>query len=459
MGEGRRSSLPARGTRAKRGKPAKGATHIAPLYKRLPHGPHRLGRDEVVLHQRARIHGAMVEAVGEGGYEGTSVRQVIALAGVSRRSFYEQFANKEACFLATFDLIVRRDVHAIAQAYSSSRGPLQTRAEPAFGHVERALRDERSATRLVVVEAQRVGPAGVARLRDATGACEQLLARAFTEARDCSPLPAAVTRCVAGGLHGAASACLRAGAMGHARPAGELMDWVLLFRTLRGTEVAERLSEAVARRSRELAPAYGRGLPSVQEPTRDVRARLMHAALRLATQEDFHELTGPQVADAANLPIDAFCEVFDSRDECYLAALDVIADEMLAIAADAELVSDQWPHAVRRVTADLTRYLADRPLYGRTLAQEACFAGGEAFERVVELWRAIATLLTEGAPRRPAGELTVDAVAGALWHTVRSHALGGRPQVLAALADPLAYAVLTPFIGSREALEAATGPR
>ena len=35
-------------------------TRIAPLYKRLPHGPHRLQRDEVVLHQRTRIHGAMV---------------------------------------------------------------------------------------------------------------------------------------------------------------------------------------------------------------------------------------------------------------------------------------------------------------------------------------------------------------------------------------------------------------
>jgi len=83
-------------------------TPLVPLYKRLPHGPHRLDRTQVIRHQRARIYGAMVEAVASSGYQETSVKQVVALAGVSRRSFYEQFANKQECFLATFDLIAQR---------------------------------------------------------------------------------------------------------------------------------------------------------------------------------------------------------------------------------------------------------------------------------------------------------------------------------------------------------------
>jgi AcrR family transcriptional regulator len=109
-------SLTARGrgkrsTKERTNGPArKPAATIAPIYKRLPHGPHRMERSEVVLHQRARIHGAIIEAVAQNTYEGTSVKQIIGLAGVSRRSFYEQFANKEECFLATFDLIVRRDI-------------------------------------------------------------------------------------------------------------------------------------------------------------------------------------------------------------------------------------------------------------------------------------------------------------------------------------------------------------
>src|SRR3984957_20165449 len=84
------------------------APSSAPLYERLPHGPHRLGVEAVARNQRSRKHGAMIEALATNGYEHTSVKQVVGLAGVSRRSFYEQFANKQECFLARFDLIAAR---------------------------------------------------------------------------------------------------------------------------------------------------------------------------------------------------------------------------------------------------------------------------------------------------------------------------------------------------------------
>ena len=105
------------------------AGRIAPLYKRLPHGPHRLPRAAVIRHQRARIHGAMVEAVAQSGYWGASVKQVIGLAGVSRRSFYEQFANKQECFLATFDLLAGRALRQTVEAYRAVDGGVEERLE------------------------------------------------------------------------------------------------------------------------------------------------------------------------------------------------------------------------------------------------------------------------------------------------------------------------------------------
>src|ERR1035437_5126573 len=79
---------------------------LAPLYHRLPHGPNGMGRAEVARNQRARLYGAMIEGIHERGYDATTVAQVICLAGVSRRAFYEQFCNKEECFLATYDIVV-----------------------------------------------------------------------------------------------------------------------------------------------------------------------------------------------------------------------------------------------------------------------------------------------------------------------------------------------------------------
>jgi AcrR family transcriptional regulator len=52
--------------------------------------------------QRARLLEAMARAVAHKGYAKTTVSDVVALAGVSRRTFYEHFSDKEDCFLATY---------------------------------------------------------------------------------------------------------------------------------------------------------------------------------------------------------------------------------------------------------------------------------------------------------------------------------------------------------------------
>jgi AcrR family transcriptional regulator len=53
--------------------------------------------------QRARLLSAMVAVAGERGAPNATVAQVVAHAGVSRRTFYELFADREECFLAAFD--------------------------------------------------------------------------------------------------------------------------------------------------------------------------------------------------------------------------------------------------------------------------------------------------------------------------------------------------------------------
>ena len=60
----------------------------------------------------------MVEAVAEKGYVRVAVADVIERAGVSRKTFYEQFANKEDCFLAAYDAGVNGLLAAIDDALS-----------------------------------------------------------------------------------------------------------------------------------------------------------------------------------------------------------------------------------------------------------------------------------------------------------------------------------------------------
>ncbi|WP_225731710.1 MULTISPECIES: TetR/AcrR family transcriptional regulator [unclassified Nocardia] len=66
----------------------------------LPKGPHKLDRGTVLASQRLRMFDAVIEVVSEKGYRTATVADVIARAGVSRRTFYEHFADKDACFAA-----------------------------------------------------------------------------------------------------------------------------------------------------------------------------------------------------------------------------------------------------------------------------------------------------------------------------------------------------------------------
>src|SRR6266576_3593372 len=68
--------------------------------RRLPPGPGR-PREDVLAHQRERLFGAMVASVAMRGYRATTVGDLAEISGVSSRTFYDLFPDKEACFLAT----------------------------------------------------------------------------------------------------------------------------------------------------------------------------------------------------------------------------------------------------------------------------------------------------------------------------------------------------------------------
>jgi len=87
--------------------------------ERLPRGPHRLSRKQVENHQRGRILAAMIATAGTKGYGSTTIADITRVARVSRDTFYEQFANKEACFLAAYDATTRELLDEMVAAGTS----------------------------------------------------------------------------------------------------------------------------------------------------------------------------------------------------------------------------------------------------------------------------------------------------------------------------------------------------
>jgi AcrR family transcriptional regulator len=77
----------------------------AGLRAQLPPGRHRLSRDYVRKNQDDRLAAAAIATIAARGFDETTVADVVAAARLSRRTFYQRFENKTACFLATYELI------------------------------------------------------------------------------------------------------------------------------------------------------------------------------------------------------------------------------------------------------------------------------------------------------------------------------------------------------------------
>jgi AcrR family transcriptional regulator len=73
-------------------------------------GTQSLPRAYLVRSERERLLEAMLRVAAAKGYEATTVKDVIEVAGVSEQTFETMFADKEACFLeayeAVFDVLV-----------------------------------------------------------------------------------------------------------------------------------------------------------------------------------------------------------------------------------------------------------------------------------------------------------------------------------------------------------------
>jgi AcrR family transcriptional regulator len=132
----------------------------------LPSGRHGLLPSFVAANQRERILSAVAQATAELGYTDMSVEAIIARAGVSRRTFYEHFKNKEDAFLAAYDATVHRLATHVRRAYLQQATALE-RLRAGIGAYLQFLASEPELARMGVVEVLAAGPRALARRGDA----------------------------------------------------------------------------------------------------------------------------------------------------------------------------------------------------------------------------------------------------------------------------------------------------
>ena len=86
--------------------------------RRLPRGTHGLDRDVVEASQRTRLLEAIGRAVAERGYAGATIDDVVRRAGVSKQTFYDQFADTQECFLAAYEPASEELLERVREAHA-----------------------------------------------------------------------------------------------------------------------------------------------------------------------------------------------------------------------------------------------------------------------------------------------------------------------------------------------------
>lgn len=146
----------------------------------LPKGRHGLSREEVAASQRTRLLQATVELGAERGLAPLTLTDIVGRAGVARSTFYENFADKQECFLAAFDYAADR---VLERVLAIGPPPAGSFASPVHGYIAGLLElgvEEPGLVRLVAADAEALGPAAAERQQ----AIRSRLAQGLVDLRD-----------------------------------------------------------------------------------------------------------------------------------------------------------------------------------------------------------------------------------------------------------------------------------
>ena len=234
----------------------------------------------------------MVDVATERGAANVTVARVVARSGVSRRTFYELFEDREDCFLAAFDDAIARIASEVIPAYEQP-----TRTQRAHGWREKIraaliallqiLDDEPGMGRLVIVETLGAGPRALERRRRVLAQVITAVDEGRLEAKGSDGPPPLTAEGVVGGVFSVIHARMLAlPAPSHGGPrmgAGDRRALLKLAGPLMSTIVLPYLGAAAARRelTRPVPKASDKSRRNGPDPLRELPMRLTYRTVRV----------------------------------------------------------------------------------------------------------------------------------------------------------------------------------
>lgn len=185
------------------------------------------------------------------------------------------------------------------------------------------------------------------------------------------------------------------------------------------------------------------------------RARIIAALAEETAEKGYRAVTVTDIVRRARIARNTFYENFYSKEDCFLAAYELAANEALRRVIDASSKFDSWPARVNAGLAAFLQYVSSEPALARTCIVEALSAGPAAVDRYERSIQSFVPLLRMGRTMSPKGdELPAtfeETIVGGVFWILYQRIIMGQVEEIEALLPELVEFSLTPYVGAKAA--------
>ncbi|HEY5815001.1 MAG TPA: TetR/AcrR family transcriptional regulator [Solirubrobacterales bacterium] len=185
------------------------------------------------------------------------------------------------------------------------------------------------------------------------------------------------------------------------------------------------------------------------------RERLIAGLAEAVATKGYAGITIADVVRKAKVSRRVFYANFESKEECFLAAFDVVVDHLHELVAEAAEEVEGWPRQAIAACRAALAFLASEPDLARLCLVESRGAGPAVTKRFNEAVGEMVPLLRKGRDERPEGkrlpDSTEDSTIGSLVTLAHRKVAAGEAEQLEDLLPDCTELILLPYLGPAEA--------
>jgi AcrR family transcriptional regulator len=194
---------------------------------------------------------------------------------------------------------------------------------------------------------------------------------------------------------------------------------------------------------------------SREQVAHNQRERLIAGLATAVAEKGYRAVTITDITKQARVSRRVFYENFEGKEECFLAAFEVVVGYIRELASEALAEIDDWPHQAIAAARAVLAFFAAEPDLARLCLVESQAAGPLVSARFHEAVHEVTPYLEKGRAER-SGErelppTTEESTIGALVMLVSRKVAAGDAAQLEDLLPEFAEFILSPYLGAEQA--------